>query len=59
MQMFRRTALHEEIIMTIKLIATDLDGTFLDDRKQFLEANIQAFAECAERGIHIVPATGL
>ena len=48
----------EGFIMTIKLIATDLDGTFLDDRKQFLDANMKAFAECAERGIHIVPATG-
>ena len=44
--------------MTIKLIATDLDGTFVDDKKQFLDANVQAFAECAEKGIHIVPATG-
>ena len=44
--------------MEIKLIATDLDGTFLDDHKQFLDANIQAFRECAEKGIHIVPATG-
>lgn len=42
----------------IKLIATDLDGTFVDDQKQFLDENVQAFAECAEKGIHIVPATG-
>ena len=44
--------------MTIKLIATDLDGTFVDDRKQLIDENVQAFAECAERGIHIVPTTG-
>ncbi len=44
--------------MTIKLIATDLDGTFVNDQKQLLEENIRAFAECAERGIQIVPATG-
>ncbi len=44
--------------MTIKLIATDLDGTFVDDQKQLLDENIQAFSECAEKGILIVPATG-
>lgn len=44
--------------MTIKLIATDLDGTFVNDQKQLLEENMQAFAACAERGIQIVPATG-
>ena len=44
--------------MTIKLIATDLDGTFVDDQKQFLDANIRAFEECAEQGIQMVPATG-
>ena len=44
--------------MEIKLIATDLDGTFVDDRKNMLEENVRAFAACAERGIEIVPATG-
>lgn len=44
--------------MTIKLIATDLDGTFVDDRKNMIDENIQALAACAERGIQIVPATG-
>ncbi|MBQ2401696.1 MAG: HAD family phosphatase, partial [Lachnospiraceae bacterium] len=44
--------------MTIKLIATDLDGTFVDDQKQMLAENIRAMTECAERGIQIVPATG-
>lgn len=44
--------------MTIKLIATDLDGTFVDDRKQLIAENVQAFKECAEQGIQIVPTTG-
>ena len=44
--------------MEIKLIATDLDGTFVDDNKQLIEENVKAFAECAERGIEIVPTTG-
>lgn len=44
--------------MEIKLIATDLDGTFVDDDKHLLEDNLQAFAACAARGIHLVPATG-
>ena len=44
--------------MEIKLIATDMDGTFLDDAKHAPEENINALSECAARGIHIVPATG-
>lgn len=44
--------------MTIKLIATDLDGTFVDDKKQLLSENVEAIAVCAQKGIHIVPATG-
>ena len=41
----------------IRLIALDLDGTLLDDQKQLSENNIQALAECARRGIQVVPAT--
>ena len=44
--------------MTIKLIATDLDGTFVDDQKQLIAENVQAFKECAAQGIQIVPTTG-
>ena len=44
--------------MKIKLIATDMDGTFLDDNKEAPEENIRALAECAARGIEVVPATG-
>lgn len=45
-------------MMKIKLIATDLDGTFLDDNKQIPIDNKQVISECAARGIRIVPATG-
>ena len=44
--------------MGIKLIATDMDGTFLDDEKNIPEENLKALMECADRGIEIVPATG-
>lgn len=44
--------------MNIKLIATDMDGTFLDDKKQVPKENVRALAECAAHGIEIVPATG-
>lgn len=44
--------------MTIKLIATDLDGTFVNDQKQLIDENVQAFAECAAQRIQIVPTTG-
>ena len=48
----------EKLFMKIKLIATDLDGTFVNDQKQLLDENVQACSECAEKGILIVPATG-
>lgn len=44
--------------MDIKLIAFDLDGTFLDDNKEIPPENLEALKRAAERGIHIVPATG-
>lgn len=42
----------------IKLIAFDLDGTFLDDDKKVPEKNIQAVKAAVERGIICMPATG-
>ena len=40
------------------LIALDLDGTLLNDKKQIAPATLKALARCAERGIQVVPATG-
>ena len=42
----------------IRLIAFDLDGTFLDRKKKIPEENLQALEEAAARGIQLVPATG-
>lgn len=42
----------------IKLIAFDLDGTLLNDKKELTEENRRALLEAAEKGIHLVPATG-
>ena len=44
--------------MEIKLIAFDLDGTLLNDNKEVSEENYRALMDVAEKGIHIVPATG-
>lgn len=44
--------------MDIKLIAFDLDGTFLDDSKEIPPENLEAIKRAAAKGIHIVPATG-
>lgn len=44
--------------MDIKLIAFDLDGTFLDDNKDIPPENLEALKAAAAQGIHIVPATG-
>lgn len=42
----------------IRLIAFDLDGTFLDREKKIPEENIRAIEQAAKKGIEIVPATG-
>lgn len=42
----------------IDIIATDLDGTLLTDDKKISDINRKAMLDAAERGIHIVPATG-
>jgi len=44
--------------MDIRLICFDLDGTFLDEDKNIPERNIRALQQAAEKGVHIVPATG-
>ena len=42
----------------IRLIAVDLDGTVLTDRKQLPPRTAAALTEAAARGVEIVPATG-
>lgn len=44
--------------MTIKLIASDLDGTLLTDQKTLSPETKRALQMAAEQGIYIVPATG-
>ena len=44
--------------MDIKLIAFDLDGTFLDDQKAIPPENLNVLCAAAARGCLIVPATG-
>ena len=44
--------------MKYKLIAFDMDGTLLDDRKQIPQRNIDALFAAQEKGCLIVPATG-
>lgn len=41
-----------------RLIAFDLDGTFLDDGKHIPPDNLRAITDAAEKGIYIVPTTG-
>ena len=42
----------------IRLIASDLDGTLLDDDKVFTERTKKAISKAMEKGIVFVPATG-
>lgn len=44
--------------MEYKLIAFDLDGTFLDDEKNIPRRNMEAIKAASEKGIHIAVATG-
>ena len=42
----------------IRLIALDVDGTLLDDRKELPAANREALAEAAAAGIPLAIASG-
>ena len=44
--------------MSIKLIALDLDGTTLNSAKHISERTRKALEAAAEKGVHIVVATG-
>src|SRR5881275_62685 len=44
--------------MPVRLIALDIDGTLLDSRWQVSEANRQAIAQAARRGIEVALVTG-
>ena len=46
------------INMNIKMIVTDLDGTFLREDKTVSERTMSAFRRCREKGFKIVYATG-
>ncbi len=42
----------------VRLIAADLDGTLLNEKKEVSERNLNALYRAAEKGILFVPATG-
>ncbi|MDT8859749.1 Cof-type HAD-IIB family hydrolase [Alkalihalobacillus sp. MEB130] len=42
----------------IKLIAIDMDGTLLNERKEISEENRKAIKEAEEKGVHVVISTG-
>lgn len=44
--------------MKLRMIASDLDGTLLTDKKEILESTEETLAWAAVQGIHFVPATG-
>jgi 5-amino-6-(5-phospho-D-ribitylamino)uracil phosphatase len=44
--------------MNIKLIALDMDGTLLNEKKEISEANRKAIRDAEARGIHVVISTG-
>ncbi len=41
-----------------KIIASDLDGTLLNNRSQVSQENLDAITKLAEQGIHFVPCSG-
>lgn len=44
--------------MSIKLIALDVDGTLVNSRQEVTPATVEALQAAADRGIHVVLATG-
>lgn len=44
--------------MSIKLVVTDMDGTFLDGSSKISEKNMEAVRKLSELGIHFSPVTG-
>lgn len=42
----------------VKLIALDLDGTLLNNKKEISNTNLSVLNKALEKGIYIVPATG-
>lgn len=44
--------------MSIKLIASDLDGTLLTNKKELSPKTVQVLNRAVKQGIHIVPCTG-
>lgn len=46
------------VLGKVKLIATDLDGTFLTDDKHISQNNMKALKAAVEKGVLFVPATG-
>ena len=44
--------------LDVRLIAADLDGTLLNEKKEVSERNLTALRRAAEQGILFVPATG-
>lgn len=45
-------------MIVLKLIATDLDGTLLNTAGDVSPENLDAISALAQRGIHVVPASG-
>ena len=44
--------------MEYRIIASDLDGTLLNDKKEVSPENIAAIARMAELGVYFVPCSG-
>ncbi|WP_288627190.1 HAD hydrolase family protein, partial [uncultured Lactobacillus sp.] len=45
--------------LPFKAVAVDMDGTFLDDRKQFNHKEFdQILTEFEQRGVHFIVASG-
>ena len=45
--------------MTVKIIAVDMDGTFLNEEKQYNKARfLKQYQQLQQRGIHFVVASG-
>lgn len=45
-------------MMNYQLVASDLDGTLLNDQSEISQENLEAINQLLKRGVHFVPASG-
>ena len=56
--MLTNRIIYEEIFMSIKLVAVDIDGTLITDDRKITDQVFEAVQDAKKQGVHVVIATG-